>query len=242
MLALIINEGIKLKRSLALLVCLAAPLCAAAFPVMVMLRTPRSRPWVEMLGEGAAVWAYLLLPMAVTALTVLIAQIEHGPRMWNHLLALPVSRAKIFAAKIVVVVALVLAMTVILYGGLISAVLACTLLVPGAGASGPPQLAETFLSLLLMNGASLTMVVVQLWIALRLRSFALPLVVGIVGTFFALCIQSAKAPVFLPWVAPAYAFTVTRPESLAVVLFGYLGGMVLIPIMLWRLSRLQRTS
>jgi len=240
MLALICNEALKLRRSLALLVCLAAPLCAAAFPVMVMLRTPKIVPWVQLLGEGAAVWAYFLLPMAVTALTVLVAQMEHGPRMWNHLLTLPVSRAKVFGAKIVIVATLVLAVTVVLYGALYAAVLACVTFIPGAGVSGPAQLGETFTSLLLLNGASLTMVVVQLWIALRFRSFALPLVVGIVGTFFALCIQSSRTPVFLPWVAPAYAFTITRPGSLAVVLFGYLGGLALLPIMLWRLSRLQR--
>ena len=47
-----------------------------------------------------------MLPMAVTALTVLVAQVEHGPKFWNHLLALPVRRASIFVAKVVVVVAL----------------------------------------------------------------------------------------------------------------------------------------
>ena len=242
MLALVTTELIKLRRSLALLVCLAAPVCAAAFPVMVMLRTPATRPWVQLLGEGAAVWAYFLLPMAATALTVLVAQIEHGPRMWNHLLTLPVSRAKVFAAKILVAAGMVLAMTVILYLALYAAILMCIAVVPGAHVSGPPQLTETFTSLLLLNGASLTMVIVQLWIALRFQSFALPLVVGIVGTFLALCIQSSRLPIFLPWVAPAYAFTITRPESLAVVVFGYTGGLVLLPLMLWHLSRHQRAG
>jgi hypothetical protein len=58
---------------------------------------------------------------------------------------------------------------------------------------------------------------------------------GIVGTFLALAIQSAHRPIFLPWLAPAYAFTITRPDSLAVVAFGYLGG-VLAPFMVCRLS------
>ncbi len=242
MFALILNEIVKLKRTLVLLVCIAAPLCAGAFPVMVMLNHPGDKPWVQMLAEGAAVWAYFLLPMAVTALTVLVAQIEHGPRMWNHLLTLPVNRGKLFAAKLVVVLGLVLLMSLILYAVLYAAVIACTLFIPGASVSGDPQWGDTFVSLLMMNGAGLTMIVLQLWVALRFRGFAVPLVLGIVGTFFALAIQAAKTAVFLPWLAPAYTFTITRPDSLHVVIFGYAGGLVLIPLMLWHLSRYERTA
>lgn len=242
MFGLILNEIIKLKRTLVLMVCLAAPLCAGAFPVMVMLNHPGDKPWVQMLGEGAAVWAYFLLPMAVTAVTVLVAQIEHGPRMWNHLLALPVHRGRLFAAKIVVTLGLVLLMSLVLYVVLYAAVIAGVCLIPGASVSGDPQWGETFASLLILNGAGLTMIVIQLWVALRFRSFAVPLVLGIVGTFFALAIQAAKTAIFLPWLAPAYTFTLTRPDSLRVVIFGYACGLVLIPLMLWHLSRHERAA
>lgn len=242
MFRLILNEAIKLKRTLVLLVCLAAPICAGAFPVMVMLNHPGGKPWVEMLGEGAAVWAYFLLPMAVTALTVLVAQLEHGSRMWNHLLTLPVDRGQLFAAKLLVVLGLVLLMSLLLYLSLYGAVILGIHVIPGAVATGDPQWGETLVSLLLMNGAGLTMIVVQLWAALRFRSFAAPLVLGIVGTFLALAIQAARKPVFLPWLAPAYTFTINRPDSLAVVAFGYLGGLVLTPVMLWHLSRHQQVE
>jgi len=240
--ALIVNEVVKLKRTLVLLVCAAAPLCAALFPVMVMANRPGDRPWVHMLGEGAAVWAYFLFPMAVTALTVLVAQIEHGPRMWNHLLTLPVSRGKLFAAKLIVVTGLVAVMSLVLYAALYAAVIAGALTIPGARLTGDPQWGDTFISLMMLSGAGLTMIVLQLWVALRFRGFAVPLVLGIVGTFFALAIQAAKKAVFLPWLAPAYTFTVTRPDSLMVVVFGYAGGLVLIPVMLWHLSRHERQA
>ncbi|MGZ3306295.1 MAG: ABC transporter permease [Asticcacaulis sp.] len=239
---LLLNEFIKLKRSLVLLVCLAAPLCAAGFEIMIMLGHPGPRPWVQLLGEGAAVWAYFLLPMAVTALTVLTAQIEHGARMWNHLMTLPRPRAGIFAAKIVTVVILLGFMTLVLYAALYGAVIMATAIVPGAAATGDPQWGETFLSLFLMDGAALTMTVIQLWLALRFRSFALPLVVGIVGTFLALATQAAHKGIFLPWLAPAYTFTITNPSSLAVVIFGYAGGIVLAPLMILHLARHQREN
>lgn len=237
MLALILNEVIKLKRSLVLMVCLAAPLCAATFPVMVMLNRPAAKPWVQLLAEGAAVWAYFMFPMAVTALSVLMAQIEHGPRMWSHLLTLPTRRSSIFLAKVVVLVALVLLMALALYVFLYAAVLLATLLIPGARATGDPQAGETLVSLLLLNGAGLMMVVIQLWVALRFRNFAVPLVVGIVGTFLALAVRSARQGVFLPWLAPAYTFTLPDRTSLAVVGFGYLGGLALTPLMIAHLAR-----
>ncbi len=242
MLVLIGNEFIKLKHSLVLLICLAAPACAAGFEIMVMLGHPGPRPWVQTLGEGAAVWAYFLLPMAVTAMTVLLAQIEHGTRMWNHLMTLPRLRAEIFAAKMATAVVLLAFMTLVLYVALYGAVLLATVILPGAAATGDPQWADTFSSLFLMDGAALTMTVVQLWLALRFKSFALPLVVGIVGTFLALAIQAAHQGIFLPWLAPAYTFTITRPSSLAVVIFGYAGGLVLAPLMCLHLARHQRPA
>jgi hypothetical protein len=242
MLVLIGNEFIKLKRSLVLLICFAAPLCAAGFEVMVMLGHPGPRPWIQTLGEGAAVWAYSLLPVAVTALTVLVAQIEHGTRMWNHLMTLPRLRAEIFAAKIITVVALLGFMTVVLFVVLYAAVLVAAAVIPGASAIGDPQWGDTFFSLFLMDGAALTMTVVQLWLALRFKGFALPLVVGIVGTFLALATQAAHKGIFLPWLAPAYTFTITTPSSLAVVIFGYVGGMVLAPLMVLHLAQHQRAD
>lgn len=237
MLALVLNEFIKLKRSLVVMVCLAAPLCAATFPVMVMLNKPGPKPWVQLLAEGVAVWAYFMFPMAVTALSVLMAQIEHGPRMWNHLLTLPTRRTSIFLAKIVVLAALVLLMAVALYASLYVAILAATHLIPGASATGDPQWGETVVSILLLNGAGLMMVVIQLWVALRFRNFAVPLVVGIVGTFLALAVRSAKQGVFLPWLVPAYTFTLPEPTSIAVVCFGYLGGAAIIPIVIAHLAQ-----
>jgi len=238
---LILNEFIKLKRSLVLLICLAAPLCAAGFEVMVMLGRHGPRPWVQILDEGAAVWAYFLLPMAVTAVTVLVAQIEHGARMWNHLMTLPRRRAGIFVAKTVAVVVLLAFMTLVLYVALYAAVLVAAAILPGAAVTGDPQWGDTFSSLFLMDGAALTMTVIQLWLALRFKSFALPLVVGIVGTFLALAIQAAHQGVFLPWLAPAYTFSLTTPSSLAVVIFGYVGGLVLMPVMALHLAQHQRT-
>jgi len=50
--------------------------------------------------------------------------------------------------------------------------------------------------------ASLLMIALQLWTALRFASFVPGLVLGIGGTFFAVVATSAKDHVFLPWQMP----------------------------------------
>jgi hypothetical protein len=85
------------------------------------------------------------------------------------------------------------------------------------------------------------MIIIQLWVALRFRNFTVPLVIGIVGTFLALAIRSAKKGVFLPWLAPAYTFTLPDPTSIAVVAFGFIGGLILIPVMVFHLARHEQT-
>ena len=50
-------------------------------------------PWEMWTADlRPAIWAFFMLPMSVTALTALVAHMEHGPRAWDHLRALPVPR------------------------------------------------------------------------------------------------------------------------------------------------------
>ena len=59
-------------------------------------------------------WGVFLLPMVVTACTALIAQIEYRGRAWDHLLALPIPRWRIFLAKTLVVLAATIGMTALM--------------------------------------------------------------------------------------------------------------------------------
>jgi hypothetical protein len=64
--------------------------------------------WMQ---SSTMAWAFFMLPMSVTALTALVAHMEHGPRAWDHLRALPTPRWKIYAAKAICVIALVTVMS-----------------------------------------------------------------------------------------------------------------------------------
>ncbi|WP_255409777.1 ABC transporter permease [Luteimonas sp. 100069] len=108
-------EFTKLRGSLALLLCLVAPVVVAVLMALIFNRHGGGdTPWRMYLMGNAATWAFFMLPMTVTALTVLVAQMEHGPRMWNHLLALPIPRRHVFFAKASVVMLLCAGMTIVL--------------------------------------------------------------------------------------------------------------------------------
>ena len=51
--------------------------------------------------------------LSVTALTALVAHMEHGPRAWDHRRALPVARWKLYAAKAISVIVVVAAISLL---------------------------------------------------------------------------------------------------------------------------------
>ena len=74
----------KLNRSLALLLALAAPSLIGIFAFFNISRFDRPGPWDQWLTTSVGIWAFFMLPMSVTALTALVAQMEHAPRAWGE--------------------------------------------------------------------------------------------------------------------------------------------------------------
>ncbi|AQR62461.1 ABC transporter [Brevundimonas sp. LM2] len=202
MLAVLSVEARKLNRSLAAVLALAAPTLIAIFLFFNMLRGEEPQPW-EMYTQGsAAIWAFFMLPMSVTALTALVAHMEHGPRAWDHLRALPVPRWQIYAAKALCVLAMIAAMSLLNLLLTCGAVTLAATLKPVLAPSGvfDPFAQAVLLGKVLL--AALLMVAIQFWIALRFSSFVPALAVGIGGTFFSVVATSAKQGVFFPWQMP----------------------------------------
>ena len=101
----LIVEARKLNRSLAAVLAVAAPSLIAIFVFFNMLRGKQAAPWDMWMLNASAIWAFFMLPMSVTALTALVAHMEHGPKSWDHLRALPLPRWRLYAAKAVCVLA-----------------------------------------------------------------------------------------------------------------------------------------
>ena len=228
MLAVLSVEIRKLNRSLALLLAAAAPALIAIFAFAMMLRSKQPSEWDMWIGSGLAIWAYFLMPMCVTALTALIAQMEHAPRSWDHLRALPVPRWTLYASKAICVIGLVLVMSAAVLGMTVGAVVLGGMVKPEVAAVGRLDLAGYAWTLIRIAVAAVLMIAIQFWTAIRFASFVPGLVLGIGGTFFAVVATSAKQGVFMPWQMPVniLATEAWRVQT-ALVLGGGLGLVVL---------------
>lgn len=232
MLVLIRTELMKLRRSLALALCFAAPACVAAFAALALATAKGDKTWDRFLDEGLAMWSFFMLPMTVTALTILLAQLEHGARMWNHLLVLPIARRRLFTAKVLVSLGLLVLLQALVFGGLYAAGFLVQALFTGNALTGDLQLGGMAVGLSAMALGAVPMLILQLWAALSFRSFVPPLVFGILGTFAALVITASSSKVYLPWLLPVYATMWPKAAGLWGTGLGVAGGIVTLAAML----------
>ena len=225
----LIVEARKLNRSLAALLAVAAPSLIAIFTFFNMLRGKAAAPWEMWMVSACGIWAFFMLPMSVTALTALVAHMEHGPRSWDHLRALPLPRWRLYAAKAICVLAVVALMSAAVLAMTWAAVTLAAAIKPQLKPTGAFELAKYAATMGQMYLAALLMIAIQLWVALRFASFVPALAVGIGGTFFSVVATSAKQGVFFPWQMPVnmLATEAWRTQTALGLGFG-LGAVVLI--------------
>ena len=230
-------ETYKLRRSLALQLAAVAPALIAVFVFFNLLRMDNGMPWLATLQSSAGVWAFFMLPMSITALTALVAQSEHGPRSWDHLLALPLPRWHLYAAKALCVTGLVAAMSMLLAALTPLAIAAAAVIKPAVAATGDPELGAYLALLARIFLSAWLLIAVQLWVALHYSSFVPGLAVGIAGTFFAVVATSATLGVILPWQIPVNQLASDPARAQLALAIGCIGGALAVIAMAWRLSR-----
>jgi len=226
----------KLKGSLIWLLAFVAPALVTVLVTLIALRRPRM-DWEFMFTGSTGLWSFFVLPMTVTAMSALIAHIEHGPRAWDHMLALPIRRWRLFLAKAAIL------MTVI---AVMSAMLAIELYIVGAGFSalapsiapqGPFPWLLAFKLLGQMWATALFMAMIQLWVALRFRSFVAPLTVGIAGTFISVAAFDAREAMFVPWAMPVSIVARDGLNAMPALSMGVAGGLITLIAMIAHMSR-----
>lgn len=230
----IISELIKLRRTLVLLLCVAAPTSVAIISILMALRFTQA-PDLEKVALGAtAIWAYMMLPLTITATSVLLTQIEHGASTWNHLLTVRKSRPYVYLAKLLVLCGLIVAMSAILWLELVF----CGMLLGifRNDAQGHINILALALLLSKMATASLLVATLQLWVALRYKDFVKPLILGIVGTFIAVAVTSAPEGAYFPWLMAVNMLAQDPARQQIGLIMGFFGGLGVALIMLIDLS------
>lgn len=237
MFAVLSVEFRKLNRSLALLLAIVAPALIAVFTFFNMLRGDAPLSWDTWLMSGSAIWAFFMLPMSVTALTALVAHMEHGPKSWDHLRALPLPRWRIYAAKALCVIAVVALMSVFTLAMTWAAAEAAGAVKSAVAPSGEPDFVKHAWLLVKILAAAILLIAVQLWMSLRFSSFVPGLALGIGGTFFAVVATSARAGVFMPWQMPVNILIDEPGRAETALSLGGAGGLVVLMLMIAHLAR-----
>lgn len=231
-------EALKLKRSLVLLLAAAPPLMLGLMILAMLLTGNGADSWDQLALSAAAIWAYLLMPLTVTALTALMASIEHGCAGWTWSLAQRVPKSIIFSAKALVTTCLMALISLgigisVLTAGHIAGALDSSIVLDGAPAYA---LMSTLLGKMWL--ASLLMTAIQFTIAHAASNFATPVIVGIGGVFVSVVATSSKYGVFFPWLLPVNMLASAPERAQQALLTGSIGGVLVFTLAcLWLAHR-----
>ena len=148
--------------------------------------------WGGLINE-VSMLSIITILIGLTILTSMIANIEHQTNAWKQLLALPISKTKVFTGKVLLTILLLLVSCLVLAGGTVILGLLLKF--------------ETDIPLLYLLKmcffpflASIPFLTVQIWLAITMKNQAIPLTVGIVGAIISM--YAMNFPDWVPWKWP----------------------------------------
>jgi hypothetical protein len=197
------------------------------------------RAWKAFAGASFALWAFLMMPLFITLESALLAGLEHGDRQWKHLLALPLPRSVHYAAKwvallaLVVVAAVAFVVLVALGGWTLSWVR------PAVGIAGWPPLSWLLRGSLKLVVAGLLMAAIQLWVALRFRSFTVAVAFGMAATVAGFMIGQSRFGHLYPWTLPIQLFAGGGVHARFAMVASAVGAALVLVLSWWELSRCE---
>lgn len=241
------TELLKLKRTLALWVMILIPAAIELLQALIILQMgtdPSTNGWDFLISNAFGFWVVLVLPLFVTLETALLGGLEHGPKMWKHLFALPVPRWTVFMAKALVAALLAAGGLLALLAGI--GLVGLTLQIPGLPAGIQWSLSATTWAHLggmagLVCALSLLMVAIHTYVSLRWASMSLSLGIGMVATVFSfVAVNVDMAARLFPWSLPYYALFAYAREGVDVtwpLALSLIGGLLALVFGAWDMTR-----
>ncbi|QGG53514.1 ABC transporter permease [Lysinibacillus pakistanensis] len=193
-------EWFKLRKSKMVPIILAGPIIGLFIGLTSNLESNMEglpiNNWYIPLFSMNLTYALLFLPLITGVFTGIICRYEHQSGGWKQLLALPVTRGKVFVAKYVLVMLLVMAMQLLYL---------CSMIAVGMikGYVDPFPMEIVWKSIFGGWVATLPLVALQLWMSIMFKSFAAPFAVNVIFTLPSiLAINSKTIGPYYPWAQP----------------------------------------
>ena len=149
-----------------------------------------------------SLWAIFLIPPFAAVETSLLAGIEHHNGGWKQLFALPVPRTAAYAAKYVAAGALMGIATLSICGYTTLSLWGLVRLRADAGFAGPLLIGETLGLFALIGAASLVLLAVHGFVAMRWSSFPLNVGLALTGFLGNAVLLESRLRLICPWSLP----------------------------------------
>lgn len=196
MLSILQSEWFKLRKSKIIFIIFVGPLFGLVIGLISNIPDVEVNEWYMSLLVMNVTYALLFLPLITGVLASVICKYEHQAGGWKQLLALPVTRGKVFVAKYVLLMLIVLAIQLLYLGavyivGMIN------------GITDPFPLEIFWKSIFGGWVATFPLVALQLWMSILFKSFAAPLAVNVIFTLPSiLAVNSERFGPYYPWTQP----------------------------------------
>ena len=224
-------ETLKLKRTIALKMVVIAPAAigllvlfmASQAPFSMVRRGGAGHEWAELTRINLLVWGILMLPLFITLETALVAGLDHAENQWKILLARPVPRWTLYVAKLLVVMAMTAASSVVLVCGVLAAGAVLPWIQPELHFGFPIPLAAILRDGAQVTGLAFLALTIQHWVSLRWQSFSVATSVGIVAmvTGYLMVVSTRQTdawPQYFPLSLPMLVLA-RRPQNVEAVLW-----------------------
>ena len=209
-------ETLKLRRTIALGLVVLAPFSILALTLFMASQAPFGtierhgsvNAWRMLTRLNLQFWALLMLPLYCTLQTALLAGLDHSENQWKALLARPVPKWTHWVAKLVVVVAMVVASAAILFVGVVAEGFALHWYNAKLGFGNALPVTEMLQVTAEATGLAVLPLVIQHWVSLRWRSFSVAVGFGMAAmiTSFAMLMSAGPYggawPQYFPWSLP----------------------------------------
>ncbi|ANY70510.1 multidrug ABC transporter permease [Paenibacillus sp. BIHB 4019] len=202
-------EWLKLRHSHLWIVLIALPIVSVLMGCgnFYMNQGVLQNGWYSLWSQAGLFYGEFFLPVLIAICCAYLCRLEHSGKNWNMLLTAPIPVASIFWAKLFtagMLTAFVQVVFVLLY------IIGGTMV--GLSLSELPG--ELYGWLVRGWLAAVTISSFQLLLSMRIRSFAVPVGIGLGAAFLGLGMYVAKAGLFFPHSLLTIGMGVLSPESL----------------------------